>query len=1540
MFSLNSRAILAFSTIALAFSAKSDDKFYQEPAWVPRATLPYEDAINNDFWPASPDVGSHFNDPDFKDDLLPKLPKAGVHPRVCLTPDQLEEIREKVALGDKASAEFRALWEREKKKSGAFYALVVQDHELGKELAKDLMNKVTTLEPKLASMDAQKDGENLWSLQKSMVAAGEKDAPTEVWSLLDYDYLYQWLSEKDRQRIRKIVARVTERRISNFHNVPDHFMINNHQNFGMAYIRLMLLIEGEEGFNQELFDASVKKVKASLDWYLNKDGMCFESIKGWLNSTAIHTVALRDRKMLKHSHLQAKMKFFLQALRWEDGHWLIRDEMRQSAFHVIWMMRHYRPQSKELDLLYHASLNTHEALINSKERWRNPVGMNTELMLVFAKGKAENLADWTQSASVEKLKLPKTWKDDKRGYMIARNSWKQDDLKLGFTCKQDFFYGGHEGSEANRFTLWSDGVNWARDVNMLSAKATWLQNMLTIDGEGLAWPPTPGVWLGVEENDLGITASGDAKVAYSHSKHMQIHALNWESAKLPYFGAFVEKNYDMTRDLQVAYHPETIKFNDGYAHTDYGPWSTETRLVENYHENNPMKQVYRTIHLAKGKRPYVLVIDDANKDDLQHLYEWNMTLPKDVELLEAQTPEIQYQRVESSHRRDGEMILTRPNTPRDPKTGDLIIKKGDPLCLVRILWRNSNSGFPVPRLQRFDGQPEQAYNRFSHLCIPAISTSPEFRVMIYPYRHGEPLPKTRWNGDRTQLQVFLDGVQDTYDFAKTDGGRTVFKMTRNGGEDLVSSARPSRPWIKVRGQVYDPNDLRSTQKEKQLQTYSFLNEVEVKMEPLKAPSYIAYTLDGSEPSEASAKYESALTIKNASPLKYRQINPAWISDQKNSKVVTVAFNKRALPNEELAENVNPGVHVRLYEINTKMWNDKGFFHADKVMLPNLNNYQASYSTVLEEVRLPEFNPKAKRIEQSKAFYRFNGYINAEENGVYDFSLKSCGPVLLKIAGQNVIDHRGVFHQQLDTRSGDAVLRKGLNSFELIVCDPQFWNVNSLGTMPFEFKYAFEGGELQDLKNLVHKVAGKALDVEIQVPRLKAQKPPQWMRLGAVEKTYFRSGLRDANNYLDIDDADVFSVKEVTALKANKKPSMVYAYDAWLKAPVEGLYQFDLPLKSNSGYFMGRLRMVNQNQLRINDQVIVQHGVYGRNPVNKAYLEKGWHRISLRLGASGAQGRVTFPDNSVNDLESLLQIEDGVSILPDFTTEQLSSYEIYEKTKVKLALPQGRDALIRYRLDGKKPRSSDPIYKGPLTVDNDTVLTAAPFKDGQQLAKAKKVEFKKLNKPQYLRLIECDFSKSTEWLTKSDQSTSIWVNPQSKIVKEGDFYSLAGNQNNKKGASASVSTNVNLNSKSNDAFKLEGLDMKKPALTIALYFRAVAGEKASGTILSKQGYNAYGKGYKTINARLMSGKLRLDPGIIQSREKISNDWNVVFLTVSPEEFRIYLNNNLVAKDFGNTKMNTDSFDFFTKIPVNCRYVAVYNRILSERDLDALYKSLVK
>ncbi len=1219
-------------------------EFYHEPAWVPRAHPTLEDVTGGKFHPPSPPLprAVTFDAPGFAEEKLHPPPAPGVHPRVLVTPEDVEAIRRRVAMGDKAPTEFRVLWERVKESRSPFYALVAKDDALGRALAAQFMERVRKLGPKLDRLDVQPDAENLWSAERSLVASGDPDPPHEIWKLLDYDYLHAWLTPGERGETEALIARLVGRRFTNFLAEPDHFLINNHKGFGMEFIRLMLLIEGQPGFPEKTWEASAHKARAMLDWFLSPDGMCYESIKGWLNTSAFVAVGRRERNLLRHDHLAAKLRFFLSALRWENGRWVIREEMRASAFHVIWLMRFLYPENKSYDLLYSATLTTHPFLTDAKARWPDPVGVAPELLLLFAGGgpddnRAGKLADWNDQKSIDALNLPLTWKDDMRGYVEARNSWKIGDLHLGFVNKQDFFYGGHEGSEANRITLWKDGVNWLRDENLLAVKATGLQNMLTIDGRGLSWPPVPGVWLGVSEGPHGLSAAGDARMAHTYGKVMQVHPLDSASGALPYYSIFTEKNFDLTRDLQVAFHPGTVAFNDGYAHTDYGPWSGETRLVEHYKTNNPVEQAYRTVHLARGDHPYVLVIDDARKDGNPHLFEASFNLPDDALVVDAKTAEVQFQNVEPSALRESEFLLAPGGTPRDPQTGRPVVKKGDPLMLVRILHRNSDYGYPLPRIQVVEGRPEIPFSGFSQLVVPAISESPEFRILFYPHRSGDPLPATKWGGD--ELEVVLGDQRDQYRFARTDGGRTVFDFRRNGAAGLANTAAPARPVLFIRGDRFDANDLRTTRREGEAPVYPFHDAATLSLERVAPPAQIRYTLDGSEPAESSPLFEAPFDVTGSATLRARVFDPSWPGDKRASAELNARFERRPAADgaAKPPPGSKPGLLARVYEMATKMWDDKGFFRADKIMLPDLDKATPLVTAaVADGFALPHAVPAAPIKNQAKGFYRFTGWFEATKAGAYDFSVDSCGPVLLTIGGQDAIAETGVFHQQQAERRGTVVLGPGWHRLELVVTDPVFWNIATHGVMPFGVKArgpdetAFAPVPPDQLAAQFPDNAGPA---QPELAWKNASRPPGALEPGVVRSFYKRDGKSRDPDYLDVEGLAPRRQEIACTMEENKSPAQVVVYDGWFEAPADGIYAFGLPARRPPTQHLAGFRAACQNQLRVGGDVVIQHGVAGRVAPGRIGLKAGWHPVSLRLGSSPAEITVTYPDGQTVPLDA-------------------------------------------------------------------------------------------------------------------------------------------------------------------------------------------------------------------------------------------------------------------------------------------------------------------
>ncbi|MFP5039894.1 chitobiase/beta-hexosaminidase C-terminal domain-containing protein [Parasediminibacterium sp. JCM 36343] len=1516
-------------------SFSQDRAYYQEPAWQPRGILPYADAINNNFWPKSPEVNVNYNDPLFDEGQLPKVPASGIYPRVLITPSDVEKVRAKLAMGEKAPISFRTMWARVSKAQSPFYALVTKDKTLGRRLAEELVGKIKALGPKLTDMDNHSDRDNLWAVERSIVASGEPDPPSEIWDLLNYDYLHEWMTPDECELARSTIARIVKNRISNFLMVPDHFMINNHEGFGMEYIRLMLLIEGQKGFDQKLFDLAAHKANAMLDWYLDKDGMCYESIKGWLNVSAFVAVGLRHRELLKHSHLMAKMHFFQAAIRWEDGAWKIRDEMRASAFHVIWMMHYYHPKDESIDFLYQSTFSTHPFLTDAEARWPDPVGICMELLLLYADqgmvDKENKPLDWTNQALIDKLHLPLTWQDSARGYVDTRNSWRKDDLHVGFVCKQDFYYGGHEGSENNRLTLWKDGVNWVQDNNMLATKATFLQNMLTVDGKGCHWPPAPGNWLGINETKEGLVAAGDGKIGYSYTKVMQVHPLAFPSAKLPYYAPFAEGNFDLSRDLQIAFQPSTIKYNDGYAHTDYGPWSGETRLVESYKPFNVMEQAYRTVQVAKGAYPYVLVIDDAKKDNEKHYFDWNISVPIDAELVEASTPEVVFQNTEPSSNRVDDIILTKAGITKNPKTGKFLFKKGDPLCLIRILWRNTDYGFPVPKLEKFQG--------YSLVTVPAHSISPEFRVLIYPYQFGDPMPKTEWNKDKSALSIEIKDQKDLYNFSQTDGGRTVLNMARNGKSTLTSHAKPAKPNLIVRGSHFNQNDYRYTRDEQKVPVYLVDDSLFVQLERITAPAQIYYTLDGTEPNSQSSVYTKSIVINKSCLLKASVIDTSWQAGLQQSDVLNARFiaKKVVAGLVQAPPATKAGLLASVYEINTKLYNDKGFFEASKIMLPNLDGYKPLQTSIANGFVLPHVTTSQPMAQQCKGFYRFTGYFYASEKGVFTFDVNSCGPVLLEVGSQSVIEATGLFHQQQSHRKGEVVLGKGWHPINLVVCDPLFWNINSLEPMPFEVSYTIDGGEL-------HPIASNELlyDGNIKVTTTALPEKLTWheaisslpmLETGLDMQVFDRTGKRRDNDFLDIEAAQPFVSERVTTMETTSSRNTIRVYNGYFQATVSGTYHFSLPIRNGDNASLGGTQASCQNHLKIDDEYIVQHGVYGRNPTGIVALKEGWHRISIRFGTGEASCKVDLPDGQTIPLNgNNLYRPSLVDVLPAGTAYHKSLYELYAPTKVSLDFSKDPQAEIRYTLDGTMPNAQSSLYKGQITVSQTLNLTTAAFKNGKAITAPASMGFHLVKVPEMGSLGQIDFNgwdgTSRKYPTVSNYK--VWVAPLSTLVnglkgKVLEMQSLEANM-------PIVDVNVAKGGGTKPGFKLYDIKMRENALTVALWFKT---DEKTGKLFGKDGYNAFGKGYKTLSCSINNGSLQAMPNRLSGGKIELGKWQFVVLTANENQMALYLNGVMVASAAGTKEIATDALDFFTGHHAIAGSVQLFDRLLDANEVKRLY-----
>jgi hypothetical protein len=307
-------------------------------------------------------------------------------------------------------------------------------------------------------------------------------------------------------------------------------------------------------------------------------------------------------------------------------------------------------------------------------------------------------------------------------------------------------------------------------------------NSITIDGRGQGYFAPPGKWIDMIDDDEQTMAVLDLSYCYNWSWMSTPFMMSDEQfQKEPYLERFRERRDRLLKmdHLKWERDPSDVvkNFYEGYMAGNPRMWgSSDGWVVRAPHY--PVEKAFRTIGLMRGKNPYVLIVDDIKKDDRERLYEWRMKVPYNTEVYDISK---------------GDMILSRISPERNQsysvyhsnyRTGMPVPKQGQPMLLVRVLQANQ------PKMKAFQDNLKLETVEFikhddSHqfagrsmgvgkrLVIPSRSVAPDYKVFIYPFRHGENLPETQLSGDGSEVLITWNDQIDAVRFRKSDVGRTM-----------------------------------------------------------------------------------------------------------------------------------------------------------------------------------------------------------------------------------------------------------------------------------------------------------------------------------------------------------------------------------------------------------------------------------------------------------------------------------------------------------------------------------------------------------------------------------------------------------------------------------------------------------------------------------------------------------------------------------------------------------------------------------------------
>ncbi|MEM0966316.1 MAG: LamG-like jellyroll fold domain-containing protein [Verrucomicrobiota bacterium] len=1059
-----------------------------------------------------------------------------------------------------------------------------------------------------------------------------------------YDYLHGFMTEEEREYIKSILRKITYGRYTSGMDMPGHWFINNHMSMSYDLVLAALCLEGQEGFDERVVREASKALRNQLTYYISSDGLLYEKKKGFVPERPLLAITRRlEYPLLSHNHLYNMVlakamdsvnvywrynelrnhqeiadfgKGFEEPRIWymgfASGPWM------DSFFNVAFIMKFVYPDDPIVDYYYKSRMQTQGLgppdatgpLPAPRIRYSFP-----EISLLTAVSGFKNsdgeVVNYDKTGLPEELtERTAPWVDMQRGVVQARASWDKDALMVHYEARSDIYAAGHEGPEAGDFSLYANGMEWSgwRKWYLDS----YFRNAVLIDGKAGIYSPTAAKLMEVTDTPHGVTMVSDNTDQYNWrkwEKNMHLWAGKISEALDGYlYDGYTSEFQD--RDWEIPFQPHMREYIEGFASLDWGNWHGETRGTEMYGRWNDIDHAFRTLHLAKGDPavnegkgyPYLLVIDDIRKDDQQRQYDWVMQLADDIVLWKGESGVgTRDTGIEKGEISQTDLYLCSAEVPIAEKRRGLPVvnrqvRTGDPLLLVRVLHRNSTFSFPQPAYEANYSHPR--------IKVPATAVEPEFRILLYPHRHGDPIPITVWNEDRSELKVMIDRQVDFYDFGKTDRERSTLAVTRRGDLQQIVSAGPETPkLVSSLGWQADWNE------EDEIREISFSQAAHAALDLPPLTQAYRYTLDGSEPSEDSPLYTEPVKIDESRVFKAKAFADTWpFADSNASETLTVQFSKET-PEKALLlpPGTVPGLTCEVFEIHRTIFDEKnGIFTGKKNMLPPLAEHQplATFHTDGAEIPLV-IERDLPRTEMATGYFFFSGFLFAPETGDYAFKLNSCGPVQLSIGKKQLIGVTLPYGLSQKDRFGQVSLEGGWHPFEMVVSDPIFWKAGdaepyetTLGMMtPGDSQYhPIEADFFATLKT-AHvsevEVAEVPSSSAVTVGRIEPGLFAEWFPEGATEPSLV--------SLASVPIDDPIEGKSVR-------------FSGYLKLRESGLYTF---MTDGGG----------ENELRIGDEIVCKVEPGSTVDEGSIELDAGTHPITLTVMSGTSEIEIITPTRS-------------------------------------------------------------------------------------------------------------------------------------------------------------------------------------------------------------------------------------------------------------------------------------------------------------------------
>jgi hypothetical protein len=808
--------LFIFFTLINGYSQQSDKS---KLPTVKKAELPgeftAEQILNGKYqWPVSVEVNmDRVTGAGFKKDVFGGVPAPGIHPRILFSPGDLPDIRNRIKTTNTGKLAYANLLRRQSMakiegtafsnvykallsgdivkaenlysnydKAGTsdgsswhhrpnfmyilmletFDCLIKDDQVHGKELAIVVSNLARIFQTRLDIIDS--NGELVSDVWRSGRRSAIGDEPYFAFM---YDFTYNWMDNKQREVSRNMLNDYSFGKTTMGSHMPHHFRRWNWIAVGSGLLLTNLATEGEKGNDSRVYRHTAEIMTDFVKYGWSDQGSSTEAI-GYTQFglrwgvPSLVAMARRGQNLYDLKRWYNQINWYAHSVQANGGQFISHGDGGDGGPTVenILTFKRAFPDNTLVDYVLQETIACQN---KGNDKLDGGLGYLMD-QVIFACDPSDK-----DYLSGKLSGINNTFFDPERNSLITHTNPGPNDIQLQFEARGDGIAASHQHADRGNFTLSGTGVVWA--LEYFRGIETRHHNCVIIDGNGQGYDSPPGQWLSLTDNANATFGYIDAKASFDNAwdgslgGYTDVNDPRRQYRRWSGFtrngDKFLSKNpgYDWRRYIDRS--PVVEKFYDGFESGDPRMWDEYTRPVKV--EYNPVKKAFRSAGVVRGVHPYVLITDDIQKDDKEHLYEWLMQVNPNVEVTRINTDEI---------------LLSQPSA--SDKKALLYIKVLERTLPVDI-FKN-----PAIRLETFELKdardwPEgRSFGLAKRLVIPSFSINPSFKILLFPHYNGEEKPQITWNETKTKLTVSWKDQKDEIEFMVDQSGKTNYRISRDG----------------------------------------------------------------------------------------------------------------------------------------------------------------------------------------------------------------------------------------------------------------------------------------------------------------------------------------------------------------------------------------------------------------------------------------------------------------------------------------------------------------------------------------------------------------------------------------------------------------------------------------------------------------------------------------------------------------------------------------------------------------------------------------